>query len=224
MRTNSSSPCSKEMALTMHLPCVHFRPSSITGHFIELRMNGTFATLGSAAHRCMNLPIAHFASIVSESKLKSSMSASCFPQNSIAASHLFSLVVHLYASTSPLNLCDPATLQRWLTTCSPASASTVWACKLESCMAGFLGGSGSRRGAEPFSLELTAETCAGWTTTRLIFFPVAHSSIWASGLLPPALADMWHQLRLEPLIAPQTVFACALPGEQLMPTDIGLAC
>ncbi len=35
------------MEFTMPLPCRHFRPASITSHFEESTMNGTFATSGS---------------------------------------------------------------------------------------------------------------------------------------------------------------------------------
>merc|ERR1719446_409862 len=102
-RKNSASPTFNEMEFTMHLPCTHLRPSSITLHFDESIMKGNLATFGSVTHRRMNLPIADWPSIRSESKLKSRMSA-CF---SVCCKHTSIASSHLYASTSFLNFADP---------------------------------------------------------------------------------------------------------------------
>mmetsp|Transcript_68446 Transcript_68446/g.211646 ORF Transcript_68446/g.211646 Transcript_68446/m.211646 type:complete len:226 (-) Transcript_68446:1543-2220(-) len=75
MWRNSSSPGTREIAFTMHFPWTLLKPSSITDHFMELRMKGALAALASVAQRRMNLPITCFASVCSESKLKSKMSA-----------------------------------------------------------------------------------------------------------------------------------------------------
>merc|ERR1719277_1988549 len=74
-RRNSVSPTFREIEFTMLLPCTHFKPSSMTGHFEESIMKGSLATFGSVTQSLMNLPMADCPSIKSESKLKSKMSA-----------------------------------------------------------------------------------------------------------------------------------------------------
>ncbi len=54
----ASSPSFIEIELTMHLPCTHFRPASITWKFDESIMIGTRAISGSAAIRFRNVTIA----------------------------------------------------------------------------------------------------------------------------------------------------------------------
>merc|ERR1719379_3007028 len=107
-RKNSSSPTFREIEFTMHLPCTVFRPSSTTAHFEESIMKGNLATAGSVTQRRMNLPIADWPSMRSESKLKSKMSAAfehCATHTSIASSHLL-------LSTSFLNFAEPMRLHR----------------------------------------------------------------------------------------------------------------
>jgi hypothetical protein len=62
--------------LTMHLPCMHFRPASITLHLELSIITGTRAMSGSAATRVRNRCIA-----ASESSIASSMltSITCAP-------------------------------------------------------------------------------------------------------------------------------------------------
>mmetsp|Transcript_134954 Transcript_134954/g.288705 ORF Transcript_134954/g.288705 Transcript_134954/m.288705 type:complete len:205 (+) Transcript_134954:2360-2974(+) len=156
-RKNSSSPTFREMEFTMHLPCTHFKPSSITGHLDESIMNGNLATFGSVTHKRMNLPIAVLPSIKSESKLKSRMSAlfsHCARHTSIASSHLF-------ASTSFLNFGDPIKLHRSPTHWNPISGFTKHGSKPDNCMLGYSGSTGSTRGGQFFTFSATAAMCEG---------------------------------------------------------------
>ena len=56
-----SSPSFRLMELTIALPCTHFSPASITGHFDESIMIGTREMSGSAAIRLRKVTMAAFA-------------------------------------------------------------------------------------------------------------------------------------------------------------------
>mmetsp|Transcript_48871 Transcript_48871/g.135852 ORF Transcript_48871/g.135852 Transcript_48871/m.135852 type:complete len:205 (+) Transcript_48871:1503-2117(+) len=156
-RKNSSSPTFKEMEFTMHLPCTHFRPSSITGHFEESIMKGSLATFGSVTHMRMNLPMANFPSMRSESKLKSRMSAFF----SHWARHTSMASSHLYASTSFLNFAEPMRLHRSPTHWNPASGFKMHGSRPDNCMHGYLASSGSLRGGQSLTFLATAAMCEG---------------------------------------------------------------
>mmetsp|Transcript_100881 Transcript_100881/g.282738 ORF Transcript_100881/g.282738 Transcript_100881/m.282738 type:complete len:205 (+) Transcript_100881:268-882(+) len=156
-RKNSSSPTFNEMEFTMLFPWTHFNPSSITGHFDESIMNGNLATFGSVTHKRMNLPIADWPSIKSESKLKSKMSAFF----SHWARHTSIASSHLWESTNFLNFAEPIRLQRSPTHWKPLSGVKVHGSKPDNCMHGYFGNSGNLRGAQSFTFSATAAMCDG---------------------------------------------------------------
>ena len=55
---NLASPSFIEIELTIHLPCTHFKPASMTLNFDESIIIGSFAISGSDMTRCKNSTIA----------------------------------------------------------------------------------------------------------------------------------------------------------------------
>ena len=68
---NASSPSFRLMEFTIGLPCMHFRPASITSHLELSIMIGTRAMSGSAAIRFRNSTMAARESISPSSMLMS---------------------------------------------------------------------------------------------------------------------------------------------------------
>jgi hypothetical protein len=105
---NFSSPSFSEIEFTMPLPCSVFSPASITSHFEESTMNGTFATSGSLPSSCRNRVIAATPSIIPSSMQMSMMFApfsTCWRAIVTASSYC-------PAFTSLANFGEPATLVR----------------------------------------------------------------------------------------------------------------
>ena len=96
------------MEFTMPLPWRHFRPASITSHFEESTMNGTFATSGSLARSERKRFIASTPSII-PSSMQMSMTfapfSTCWRATLTASSYFPSL-------TSFANFGEPATFVR----------------------------------------------------------------------------------------------------------------
>ena len=107
-RRNSASPPLRLMLFTMHLPCEHFSPASITSNLLLSIMNGTRAASGSLTSRFTNRVMAATLSIRPSSMLMSITSApasTCF-------SAIASAFSHAPSTTAFLKMLLPATLHR----------------------------------------------------------------------------------------------------------------
>jgi hypothetical protein len=105
---NTSSPSFSEIEFTMPFPWRHLRPASMTSHFDESIMKGTFATSGSVASSSRKRLIAATPSIIPSSMQMSITLApfsTCCRATLTASSYLPSLI-------SLANFGEPATFVR----------------------------------------------------------------------------------------------------------------
>lgn len=135
----SSSPSLREIEFTIHFPCAHFRPASITLNFEESTISGTRAQSGSEASKFRNRVMAACPSNRPSSKLTST---TCAPFSTWARA------IARASSYSPFRMClqnlrEPATLQRSPTLTNPVVSFTLRTSRPESNMISeFLGGFG----------------------------------------------------------------------------------
>jgi hypothetical protein len=89
----SCSPSFSEIEFTIHLPCVHFSPASMTAKFDESIQSGTREISGSEESRLMNFAMIACPSIMPSSMFKSRICApdsTCTLATCSAASNRFS--------------------------------------------------------------------------------------------------------------------------------------
>jgi hypothetical protein len=152
---NSASPSFIEIELTMHLPCTHFSPASMTLHLDESIMIGTRAISGSEAIRFRKRTIAASASSMPSSMLMSMICApaSTWRRATASASSYWPLRIRR------ANIFEPVTLVRspMLTNKSPAPRLNGSSPEMRS----FFSISGIARGGYTCTASRIALMCAG---------------------------------------------------------------